>query len=541
MPERVSRVLLVEDDEEDYIIVLDQLSKAEGHLFEMTRVDCLQAALRHLRETDVDAVLLDLSLPDSQGEEMFDEIHEHAPNTPLVILTGLDDETMAMTCVKKGAQDYLAKGKTDRDRLVRSLRYAIERKRSEEALTLYKDHLEDLVKRRTVQLKRTNTRLRREISQHKKTETTLRETLARVEEHDRAKTEFVSNVSHELRTPLSSMTYAVKNMLKGVLGELPPKVQAYVAMLSEDCQRLAGTVEDILDLTRIEAHTLVLNCVKMPFARLVRDTVDSLQGQAGEKRLNLSFSADDSSGFAECDPGKTERVIINLVSNAIKYTPEGGSVRVTLRPEPDDNGFLVLDVVDDGVGIDSKLLSRVTERYFRIGEHVAGTGLGLSLCKDLLGMQGGRLALKSPPDRQDRGTQATVFLPAAIPPVVLVIDDEEAALTLIEEQLRRAGYDVRTCTSGREGLDAIAECKPDVVITDLMLPDLDGTEIIATLKGDHTVRHIPIIVVTGAELDRGRRDILESFAVPAIAKPWKVEELLGCMNEAVTGKHYLRQ
>jgi len=484
MPETVHRILLIEDDEEDYIIVRKRLSRVDGHPFELTRMDCLKAALKYLQGSDVDVVLLDLSLPDSQGRATFDEIHASAPGVPVVVLTGLDDETMAMECVKKGAQDYLVKGKTDRDRLTRSLRYAIERKATEEALTLYKDHLEDLVKRRTAQLKKTNSQLRREISRHKKTETTLRETVARVEEHNRAKTEFVSNVSHELRTPLSSMTYAVENMLKGVVGELPDRVRSYIMMLGEDCHRLAGTVADILDLTRIEANTLVLNRVKVPFGRLIRETVESLRMQAVEKRLDLSVAADDGAGFVSCDPGKMERVIINLVNNAIKYTPETGSIRVTLRPDPGGDGFLVLDVIDNGEGIDAKLLSRVTERYFRIGEHVTGTGLGLSLCKELLEMHEGQLTLRSPPEGLESGTQASVQLPAATAPIVLAIDDEQAALTLIEDQLGRIGYDVRTCASGKEGLDSLADCRPDVVITDLVLTDMDGTEIIATLKGD---------------------------------------------------------
>jgi len=537
----VNKVLLVEDDEEDYIIVRNLLAHVTGRLFELQWVDCLQAALERLEQPDIDVVLLDISLPDSHGRETFTSVHAAAPDIPVVVLTGLDDETMAVDCVKHGAQDYLSKGATDKDRLVTALRYAIERKRTEEALKLYKDHLQDLVKRRTAQVRKTNARLRREITQHKKTENILRQTLAQVEENDRAKTEFVSNVSHELRTPLSSMTYAVENMLKGVVGELPERVLSYVTMLGEDCQRLAGTVEDILDLTRIEAKKLVLNRVKMPFARFVRETVESLRGQAAEKQLDLSVSVDDGAGFVECDPRKMERVIINLVANAIKYTPESGNVRVSLQARPEGDGFLVLDVIDSGIGIDPELLSRVTERYFRIGEHITGTGLGLSLCKELLELHGGKLEMMSPPPGTEQGTQASVLLPVAAAPVVLAIDDEETTLTLLADQLGRVGYNVRTCTSGQEGLDTLTESRPDIVIVDLVLPDVDGVEVIATLKSDHAVRHVPIIVVTGAEMDRGRRDILESFAVPAIAKPWKIEELLGCMNEVVTGKHYLRR
>jgi CheY-like chemotaxis protein len=112
---------------------------------------------------------------------------------------------------------------------------------------------------------------------------------------------------------------------------------------------------------------------------------------------------------------------------------------------------------------------------------------------------------------------------------------------MLKTQLAAAGYGVIACASGGEALNLLAREEPNVLVLDLVLPDMDGVEIVARLKGEHALRHIPIVVVTGAEMDRARREMLEGFCVPGLAKPWRQEELLRCVEEAVVGEHYLRR
>ena len=316
MSEETINVLLVEDDEDDVVITRHLLTQAGPQNFEIRSAGRLRDALTLIDKAPPQIILLDLSLPDSQGWQTLVSTLSHAPDIPVVLLTGLADEAMGVKAVQVGAQDYLLKGHIDRDRLARTIRYAIERKRSELALKRYRDHLEEMVSDRTNELQESNAQ--------------LQNANERLLAHDRARTEFVSNVSHELKTPLASMSYAIDNLLKGIVGSLPERAITYLEMLKEDAQRLGHTVGDILDLSRIESNRLELDRVRIPLTRLVHRTVASLQIQATEAGLNLNISTNGSKGFAECDPQKIERVILNVIRNAIKFTPSEGSVDVTL-------------------------------------------------------------------------------------------------------------------------------------------------------------------------------------------------------------------
>ena len=533
------RVLLVEDDEEDYIIARDLLAAAQNHRFELKWFDRLEPAMLYLSDGEIDVVLLDFSLPDAEGWEALQRMHAQAPHLPIIILTGLADEARSVQAVKEGAQDYLFKSAIDKDQLVRSIRYAIERKRAQETLKRYHDHLEDLVAERTSELALANENLQREVAERKTAEEKLRELVKEMADNNEVKSRFVSNVSHELKTPLASMSSAIENLSTGVVGALPARVRTYVDMLSEDVRRLIGTVNDILDLSRIEADRFALSKVKLPFSRFVRQAVDSVHLQAEGKGLQLSTAIDEGVGFVDCDAQKMERVIFNVIGNCIKYTPVGGTIEVLLKRRDGDPPGVVLDVIDSGIGIEAQYLSRVTERYFRVGEQVAGSGLGLALCKEMLELHGGSIEVMSPPPGRKGGTQVTMCLPAVVSPRVLAVDDDAMVQELLREELTQQGYDVIPCGSAVEAFEIMArEGQPDMLIVDLLMPVLDGVELIAKVKSHHELRQIPTIMITGHEMDETKREILEGFGVPALRKPWRRHELIQCIEEAVMGKQY---
>jgi signal transduction histidine kinase len=536
----VIRVLLVEDDREDYIITRNLLNSAEGQRFKLTWFDRLQPALDDAGSGEVDVVLLDVTLPDSSGWETFESMRGRAPHLPLILLTGMADQAMGVRAVKEGAQDYLFKGTTDQDQLVRAIRYAIERKRAAESLKRYQDHLEELVAERTRELEEANRQLQREIGERREVETKLREAVARLEENNEAKSKFVSNVSHELKTPLASISYAVENLSKGICGPLNERVMTYVEMMSEDCRRLSGTVNDILDLTRLEANRLVLNRMKLPFGQFVRQTADSLLIQARTKGLEMAIAADTGSGFVYCDRQKMERVLLNVIGNAIKFTPEGGRVEVVLGCDPAEHSVIVLDVIDNGVGIAQEHLPRVTERYFRVGEHVTGSGLGLALSKEVVELHGGSLTVTSPPVGREQGTQVALRLPLASPPRVLAVDDDAMILDLLRSELTHHGYEVILCEDGVKAFELLkGRSPPDILIVDVLMPVMGGVELIAKVKADHELRRMPTVMITGHEMDDSRQEILAGFGVPTLRKPWRRRELIQCIEDAVMGRHFL--
>ena len=381
----------------------------------------------------------------------------------------------------------------------------------------------------------------RDITVRKKAQEGLESAVARLQEHDRARSDFVSNVSHELRTPLTSMIYAVANMLRGVVGPLPERVRGYLEMLDGDCHRLLATVDDILDLRKIESQDLYLARAKVPFGHLVGRSVESLRVQARQKGLQLTVSLGKRNWFVECDPQKMERVLLNIVGNAIKFTPKGGCLHVGVRVDPAREGRVMVAIRDDGVGIPAADLPKVTLRYFTVGEQSSGSGLGLAMAREIVALHGGDLDIQSPPVDADRGTVVCVSLPAVEAPLVLVVDDSDAVRNLLAQQIEGRGYRVAHAVDGGEAMETLKTIKPEVVVLDLVLPRLPGTAVILRMKSDKALAQIPILVITGAALGKGKAEILRRFSIPVLSKPWREADLLNHVAGAFFGDIELKK
>jgi|GEM_PF-615878 len=375
----------------------------------------------------------------------------------------------------------------------------------------------------------------RDTTVRKMAQEALEKAVARLEAHDRSRSQFVSNVSHELRTPLTSMIYAVHNMLRGVVGPLPDRVRYYMEMLEGDCKRLLATVNDILDLRKIETNTLTLSRSKTPLARLVRRACESLKVLAEQKGLELQIVT-NGRWFVNCDPLKMERVILNVVGNAIKFTPQGGGgVTVAVQDYPNWAGHVLLSVQDTGIGIPPDAIDRVMERYFTVGEQPSGSGLGLAISKEIVQLHGGSIEIQSPPPEAEKGTIVYIAMPLVTAPTLLIVEDEPGVLEILSEQMTSQGYQVVGAANGREALEKVQAGKPDALILDLGLPEMDGTEVILKLKSEKSFMRIPIIVVTAGNVGRARAHILNSFSIPALSKPWQEADLLDKLEGAFLG------
>jgi len=375
----------------------------------------------------------------------------------------------------------------------------------------------------------------RDISVRKRAQDALEDAVRRLEEHDRARSEFVSGVSHELRTPLTSMIYAIANLLRGVAGNLPEPVRKYVELLDGDSRRLLGTVNDILDLRKAEMKTLKLAKSRVSLGRIVRRGAEALRMQAERKSVRLDTSAVDGRWFVECDAHKMERVIINLVGNAVKFTPDEGLVEVRIDPDTGKDGQVVVSVRDTGIGIPREALEHVTDMYFTVGEQASGSGLGLAISKEIVELHGGQIGIESPPQGHEQGTRVRIHLPVIAAPTVLVVDDQPEVLELLASQFAAHGYEVLQAADGAEAIARIEADGPDVVVLDMVLPSVTGKDVILRLKKNKEWSRIPVIVITGAETDAEAARVLEAFAVPALGKPWNEAELLDRVEGAFVG------
>lgn len=417
--------------------------------------------------------------------------------------------------------------------LVFSFADTTKRRLDEESLRRYQDHLEELIKDRTAELETINNDLKKEITERLRVEAELRDAILKLREHDAAKSLFVSNVSHELRTPLTALIHAVESLMHGVGGQVSEPVFSYLTMMLEDCWRLDRTVCDILDLSQMEAGRLELHIDNIPFRRMVARTVESLRMEAESVPLALSLAPDGDHGFVGCDAAKMERVLMNVINNAIKFTPAGGTIEVCVETQDrDGTAGICCRVTDSGIGIPEQYLSRVTERFFRVGEQVGGTGLGLAIAKEIIDLHQGRLEIASPPPGAANGTQVTLWLPLAPPQQVMIVAHDRCACSVLVPALEQRGYRLCSYNNGQHALQVLHDGRQHIVIVDSMIPDMDGSEIVMHMKADPLLRKLPVFFLSEEHPATAKSRILDSFGIPVFLKVDGMTDLIAAVEDA---------
>lgn len=373
----IINVLLVEDNPGDARLMREMLTESNNR-FNLEYAQWLSTGLARVIADDIDVILLDLSLPDSQGFDTFVKMHTQAPDVPILVLTGLDDTDMAVKAVHKGAQDYLVKGGVDSETLVRAIRYAIERQQ------MLVD-LEQRVKERTRELAEANERLK---------------------ELDQLKSKFVSDVSHELRSPITNLSLYLE-LLEKAKGE---KQAHYLAVLKSQTKRLSQLVEDILNLSRLDAGRDALVFSEVDLNAIARQVAVAYRPRAQTAGLGLFLEPAPGLPPVWGDPNQLTQVVTNLVDNAISYTVQGSiSIRTQLDGE---KGLTCLSVKDTGTSISPEDIAHIFDRFYRgqyATEHnIPGTGLGLAIVKEIVDLHGGTVAVTS---EEGVGTTFSVWIP----------------------------------------------------------------------------------------------------------------------------------
>ncbi|MEQ9001448.1 MAG: ATP-binding protein [Coleofasciculus sp. B1-GNL1-01] len=400
------RVLLIEDDLGDADLITEFLDLIKSTPFQITHHRCLQEVLQPREQDAYDVILLDLSLPDSFGLETVEQVYNQFPTIPIVILSGLEDESLATIAVQKGAQDYLVKGDFDSNLLVRSIRYAIERSKiiqllnqKEKQLQQANEQLEHRVAERTSELQHANDQLRTLESQ-------LRLALAQEQELSHFKSRIISTVSHEYRTPLTTINSSAE-ILERYLHKLDEQKQRkHFQRIQISVKHLTALVEDVLFINKAELEKVEFNPELIYLVGFFEEIVEGLQITVDEKH-QLIFTHHGSCECANFDPKLLRQMITNLLSNAIKYSPQGGKIMLTLTCKDKQ---VVFQVQDQGIGIPQADQSKLFESFSRAGNvgTIAGTGLGLSIVKKCVELHQGEITVKS---EVGVGTTFTVKLP----------------------------------------------------------------------------------------------------------------------------------
>ncbi|MGL5061176.1 MAG: ATP-binding protein [Microcoleus sp.] len=490
------KILLVEDNPADADLLAELLEVSVGVQWELVSVEFLREAIAQVTEQPFDVVLLDLSLPDSRGLETLTRLREVAPDTAMVVMTGLDDEAIALESVRLGAQDYIVKGQITTQLLVRTIRYAIERSQTFQMLReserrfraifdssfqltklltpkgivlevnqtaleftgmqaqnvvgrpIWEQPIWQLSPHAREQLKEGVTKAgigeffrseidllgksgqiitvdfsvkpvkndtgqvllliaeARDISDRKRAEAEILKTLAREKELSELRAKFVTMVSHEFRTPLTTIQFSAGLLQDYSSNWSEDKKSTHFVRIQQAIKRMTELLEDILVIGKIEAKTLKFKPAALNLEKFCTQLVEDQQLNDSNNHAIL-FIFKGGNTEAQMDEKLLRQMLGNLISNAIKYSPEGTPVYLYLSCH---NGEAVFQIKDSGIGIPTADRERIWETFYRatnVGT-IPGTGLGLAIVKRAVELHGGKLAISS---QEGAGTTFTATLP----------------------------------------------------------------------------------------------------------------------------------
>jgi PAS domain S-box-containing protein len=646
----VMRVLLVEDNPGDAELIGISLERAGE--FEMEVRGRLSDALERLSQNGIDLVLLDLGLPDSEGLETFLRVNEQVPHLPIVVLTGSEDDTLALQAVREGAQDYLVKGVSS-SMLLKSLRYALERKRGQEALRLSQAqlaeaqrvahvgsfvwdigdeipqwseelyrifgldpmvssatasidsmvHPEDRAEVRRVmdqavsagrpftiqnRIVRPDGEVRvlharaevltdvsgrptrllgviQDITEWKRAEEVLKERERELRaardqaiQASESKSQFLANMSHEIRTPMNGVLGMAHLLMEG---ETDPQKRTYLRALKESGHNLLAIINDILDFSKVEAGQLELEQIEVDLPDLVNTAVALFGPQASEKGLQLDcFIGPDVPRMVQGDPVRVRQVLINLLSNSVKFTDTG---RVAVAVSRAGGSNIRFEVTDTGIGIQPADHERILDPFGQADSSTTrrfgGTGLGIPICRQLVSLMDGSFDYTSMLGEGSTFSFEIPLPPAGARPVrlvpdpqpgvrssaeaegtaqtVLLAEDNQVNRLVAEAMLRSMGYEVDVAVSGAEAVAAVRRKAYAFVLMDCLMPEMDGYEATSRIRREGgRVGATPVIALTALAMKGDREKCLAAGMDEYLSKPLSPTALVAALQRCGIGQ-----
>jgi len=393
----------------------------------------------------------------------------------------------------------------------------------------------------------------------------------KAQELDQLKSRFFTNISHEFRTPLTLIIDPLESLLSGKL--TAQKASEYYAIMHRNARRLLGLVNQLLDFRKLESGNMQLRIASQDIVAFIRNTMAAFAFRAKQKAIDFTFESKIEALEFGFDADIVDKILYNLISNAFKFTGEGGLIKVSLFPAAGEPGQVVLTVTDNGKGIPPELTERIFDAFFQVedqeGSMLEGSGVGLSLTRELVTLHKGTITVSSVPlvetcftvtlsslaltreepnHRQDSFSPANAadFAPAVMeqdaghePVVVLVVEDNTDIRNYLKMNLK-AEYEVIEAENGSAGLEKAMERIPDLVISDIMMPGMNGLELCSKLKSDEKTSHIPVILLTARQSDEFQAEGYETGADAYIVKPFSMALLHVRVRNLIDSRKKLR-
>ncbi|HAD12999.1 MAG TPA: hypothetical protein DCF33_11260 [Saprospirales bacterium] len=387
----------------------------------------------------------------------------------------------------------------------------------------------------------------------------------RLAELDRIKTNFFNGVTHEFRTPLTLLLGPVQQLLHEAKDEA---TQFRLELVDRNARRLLEYVNQLLNLSKLEAGKMPLDLRPVVISDFTQSILEGFKPKADQQKISLHWHLSEENKPLLLDLNLWEQVITNLLSNALKFTDPGGNVTLTLQEYPDAancESEVLLGVQDTGIGISAQALPHIFDRFFQAEHGRGGTGVGLALCKELVERMGGTISVESMPGigttfkvtlrlKNVSAAAAQTSAGASFPdnessadalnsadhPLLLLVEDD----TDLRQYLRSSlppEYRIAEASNGAEGIQMAQEMVPDLIISDWVMPEKNGLEMMEILKKDPSTSHIPLILLTAKSGTDARVAGLEHGADAFLTKPFQINELLALVRNLLAKRKHLRE
>jgi signal transduction histidine kinase len=544
--------LLVIDDQVNNLKILLKFLSSHGFkvLIAENAIDGIHTAELALP----DLILLDIAMPDLDGFEACQQLkkNDNTKDIPIIFVSARSDIVDKLKGFELGATDYLIKPLDLEEVLARV----------NTQLRLHKLQLQLLAQ---------NQRLQEEIKSRKRAEDALQiERNALVEANVKLarvaqlKDEFLANMSHELRSPLNSILGISETFQDQIYGPLNEKQNELVRTLEESGRYLLKLINDILDLSKIEAEKITLDINTVNVNEVCQSSLRMIKEAAYKKRIRLSNTLDYTVESIEADERRLMQILVNLLSNAVKFTPQKGSIQLIVEGNSEHN-VVNFSIEDSGIGIAPEEMKNIFEPFVqiegRLNKEQEGTGLGLSLVYRLTEMHGGSVTIDSEvgkgscftvslpweplkqgvsrsenePMPSEEASKKAVFEKRHTEAVILLAEDQENTMTLLFDYLTKMGYKIVIARDGVEAIEQTQAHHPNLILMDIQMPVMSGLDAIREIRSDPDIAEIPIIALTALAMPGDKERCLQAGANHYLSKPMNLKELLRVIEEKLSG------
>ncbi|MGJ8675067.1 MAG: response regulator [Pseudoalteromonas sp.] len=519
MLDKVTQLLLVEDDEDDYILTCDYLDQLDSHTFNIQWISSPDQAIETLSKNEHDICLLDYRLGASNGLDVLKEAIANGFSGPIIMLTGQSNDELDSAALDAGAVDYLIKTEMSSSRFARAIRYALARK--------------DVEGERVERLK--------------------------AEAENRSKDRFLAHLSHELRTPLSSILGYTELLMQS---DFSQQAENELGVIYRNGKHLLSLLNDVLDLSKIAADKLELTLSEVNLDSMLADVYTLMRVSVLDKGLTLRFESNQPLPLvAQLDATRVRQILINLINNAVKFTDKGEIVVNAWTQWVDEREMLFFSIKDSGMGIAPEKQELIFKPFEQIADvesrSVGGAGLGLAICAELLARMQGSISLDSeigkgstftisvyPGDISEVERQVLNFssapqlqsksAPCKVHGRVLVVDDLRDLRMLVGHMISTCGARVDYAEHGQQALEKVRiadayKAPYDIIFIDIHMPVMGGKE--ATIELRKMGYKGPIIALTAATMKGIREELAALGFNDVIPKPVDSAVLYQCLQD----------